>query len=121
MVVGYTLPPGTLRLPDLRGMYAEASGFDSLGAGGVHGDGMRSMIGELNIATNQNNDAIITPENGIFVDMGPGSILGRVLTSDLQQTRRIRFLNDYLVPVSAVNRPLAWGALACCYLGQRAS
>ena len=114
------LSTGSLRLPDLRGMYAEASGFDSLDAGGVHGDGMRSMIGELNIATNQNNDAIITPsENGIFV--GPGSTLGRVLTSDLQQTRRLRFLSDDLVPVSAVNRPRAWGALACVHLGRPAS
>lgn len=114
------LNTGSLRLPDLRGMYAEAAGFDGLDAGGVHGDGMRSMIGELNIATNQNNDAIITPsENGIFV--GPGSTLGRVLTSDLQQTRRLRFLSDDLVPVSAVNRPRAWGALACVYLGPQAS
>ena len=35
------LNTGSLRLPDLRGMYAEAAGFDSLGAGGVHGDGGR--------------------------------------------------------------------------------
>lgn len=39
------LAAGTLRLPDLRGMYAEAAGFDSLGVGGVHGDAIRNITG----------------------------------------------------------------------------
>ncbi|MDR2572783.1 MAG: hypothetical protein LBC94_00310 [Desulfovibrio sp.] len=39
------LGAGTLRLPDIRGMYAEAAGFDSLGVGAVDGDRMRQMEG----------------------------------------------------------------------------
>ena len=37
----------TLRLPDLRGMYIESAGFDSLGVGDSQGDGSRDIIGDL--------------------------------------------------------------------------
>lgn len=32
-------------MPDVRGMYPEAAGFDSLGVGGVHGDAIRNIQG----------------------------------------------------------------------------
>lgn len=41
------LSTGALRLPDTRGMVGENSGCDSLGVGGVHGDGTRRPQGAL--------------------------------------------------------------------------
>ncbi|MEG6501954.1 hypothetical protein V6C16_12075, partial [Desulfovibrio sp. 1188_IL3213] len=43
------LGAGTLRMPDVRGMYAEAAGFDSLGVGDVQGDGERRKSGKVSL------------------------------------------------------------------------
>ncbi|MDR2051151.1 MAG: hypothetical protein LBQ63_05195, partial [Deltaproteobacteria bacterium] len=56
---------GALRLPDLRGMYAEAAGYDSLGVGGTHGDGIRDIRGRSIARINSNY-----PATGAFVNTG---------------------------------------------------
>ena len=116
MVVGYTLPPGTLRLPDLRGMYAEASGFDSLGAGGVHGDGMREITGAL---ADVYGSYVRNSYGAISAGASrPAGIAGEML-QDIAWD--VYFLASRVVPTASVNRPRAWGALACVYLGPQAS
>ena len=41
------LNAGTLRLPDIRGIYAEPAGYDSLVVGGVHIDMIRNIVGQI--------------------------------------------------------------------------
>jgi hypothetical protein len=114
------LATGTLRLPDLRGMYAEAAGFDSLGVGGVHGDMMRKIVGRIG-ADAQNLKWIQQHVSGAFKMLNTPSIgSGNVLAS-YYGDYSVDFDSSRVVPAAAVNKPRAWGALACCYLGQPAS
>ena len=108
---------GTLRLPDLRGMYAEAAGFDSLGVGGAHGDAVRNITGRI---TPHNNSA--------YLGQGMGYIEGEAIrtvpanSTTTQPTGGNWGLDaSRVVPVAAKNQVRAWGALACVYLGQPAS
>ncbi len=105
---------GALRLPDLRGMYVEAAGFDSLGVGGVHGDGTREITGSVLYTS--------------YVYSGAGALTvssiggATAVTSDYTYPRnRLSFEASRVVPVANKVQPRAWGALACCYLGMPAS
>ena len=105
---------GTLRLPDLRGMYAEASGFDSLGVGGVHGDAIRNITGRAWMGAYGN------PSNStgaLFSELS-GTVKG------YDGTTNAGYMNldvSKVVPTGNKVAPRAWGALACAYLGQPAS
>ena len=107
------LNAGTLRLPDVRGMYAEAAGFDSLGVGGIHGDGGRNVTARFGGTDFQ---------EGVLgaVDVEK-SELGGGVTAAAQNALQLALDLSRVVPTAAKNQPRAWGALACCYLGQRAS
>ena len=106
------LTAGTLRMPDLRGMYAEAAGFDSLGVGGVHGDMIREMVGT--IVSNANTGA-----DGIFVVDRWQAVYTSSLAGSVQCGLTMRA--SRAVPTGNAAKPRAWGALACCYLGTPAS
>lgn len=110
------LDTGALRLPDLRGMYMEAAGFDALGVGGVHGDGERNKTGAL---VGNYADAA-SGFNGVFTrtDVGSPYISGAML-SNASHTLRLDISRQ--VPTANKNQPRAWGALACVYLGPAAS
>ncbi len=97
---------GALRLPDLRGMYAEAVGFDALGVGGVHGDGIRNITGYI-------GTTVISYPNGAFYRPGEGQGTG---TSGAYGYD-VSMDASRVVPTAAKNQPRAWGALACVYLG----
>ncbi len=110
---------GALRLPDLRGMYVEAAGFDALGVGGAHGDGVRNITGNA------------PPIHGGYGTYG-GSYLsgpfaatntfpGHLLFGQSNLAERVAFDVSKVAPVAAKNQPRAWGALACVYLGLPAS
>ena len=101
-------------MPDLRGMYVEAAGFDSLGVGGVHGDGTREITGSVLYTS--------------YVYSGAGALTvssiggATAVTSDYTYPRnRLSFEASRVVPVANKVQPRAWGALACCYLGMPAS
>lgn len=102
---------GALRLPDLRGMYAEAAGFDSLGVGGAHGDAVRLSTGRTALA--------ITPTHGS--PTGPFyrglSTVNSHPISPGTAGQYVDYSNDRVTPTAAKNQPRAWGALACVYLG----
>lgn len=107
------LGAGSLRMPDVRGMYPEAAGFDSLGVGGVHGDQARRVVGRAKAIWGSN----LEPISGAFrretstAVSGYGSGVGY---SDLILDTAL------VVPTGAANAPRRWGALACAYLGQPA-
>ena len=121
------LSTGSLRLPDLRGMYAEASGFDSLDAGGVHGDGSRPITGSVNnegipdtpahfgATVWQRNEVGALYQDGNHGNFFPGGVVEGYGSTYLY------FDSGRVAPTAAKTQPRAWGALACCYLGQPAS
>lgn len=105
------LTAGTLRMPDLRGMYAEAAGFDSLGVGGVHGDMMRKLVGNAGSVYNA----------GMTGAFATGASAGAFSTYSASVTFYQSLLDtSRVMHTGAANKPRGWGALACAYLGQPA-
>lgn len=108
---------GTIRVPDLRGMYMEAAGLDGLAVGGVHHDRMRNITGDSG------------PETGYgAIPVYTGNYHGALFTSALYQTRSASSGTGFsyatlhldpsrVVPTGAHVSPRAWGSLACVYLG----
>ncbi|MCL1939526.1 MAG: hypothetical protein FWG04_02560 [Desulfovibrionaceae bacterium] len=118
---------GALRLPDLRGMYAEAAGFDSLGVGGVHGDGIRNMVGTVRFSGMYASNASGATRLIVSGAFSPGNVptLGSLFQANTSATQteqtHANFSAANVVPTAAKNQPRAWGALACVYLGLPAS
>ena len=109
------LTAGTLRMPDLRGMYAEAAGYDSLGVGGVHGDAIRNITATLP----DNYGGVQDASFGAFQGGNPRT--ANINGAALPNASWGLFFNSYrVVPTASANQPRAWGALACCYLGRPA-
>ena len=105
---------GALRLPDLRGMYAEAAGFDSLGVGAVHGDGIREIIGQVASA-----GAYAFHPDGASGAFAPAGLSGPTPTPQSGSGGRgsLRMTASRVVPVANKTQTRAYGALACVYLG----
>lgn len=106
---------GTLRMPDLRGMYTEAAGFDSLGVGGTHIDMTRNIIARHCGDAREGSD--FGAFGGSSVASGPRYLVSNgsgtqfwMAVADINTSRQ--------VPTGNANKPRAWGALACAYLGQ---
>ena len=102
----------TLLMPDLTGMLREMAGYDSLGVGGTHIDCVRNITGQVGTEYNST-----------------GQLAGAFFRTS--KTYGSQAMGDYtayvtgfdsarVVPVGAANKPRAWGALACCYLGSPA-
>lgn len=104
------LAAGTLRLPDLRGMYAEAAGFDTLGVGDVHGDAIRNITGSRAscfVSAPSSSGSWYHSTSSSYISKGSLDYQNYQLYMDASR----------MVPVAAKNQPRAWGALACVYLG----
>ena len=110
---------GTLRLPDLRGMYAEAAGFDALGVGGAHGDAIRAITGCIGpvlgdvrgipyVTGTFYSDSAAVPAGD---DNSSGAGVDVLAYMDISRVH----------PTGNKVQPRAWGALACVYLGKSAS
>ena len=117
------LAAGTLRMPDLRGMYAEAAGFDSLGVASVHGDVIRDIVGTAAQSSGTyayglvySNSPVVT--GAMYV---AGAAGGRPFGDNTQAGSALGIKASRVVPTGNANKPRAWGALACAYLGQPAS
>ena len=114
------LAAGTLRMPDLRGMYAEAAGFDSLGVGDSRGDQGRRAYGEYGCRKSpmggafENADAGYT--TGVF-GVGSDAVTAYVYNAASGTSRRLILDTGRTMPVGAAFAPRRWGALACAYLG----
>ena len=106
------LSAGTLRMPDLRGMYVEAAGFDSLGVGGVHGDAIRNIVGSVS--------QVHAGAAGTSMSGAIRANYGNADSGSVNQGEgRFGFVFDpsRVVPTANKMQPRAWGALACVYLG----
>lgn len=102
---------GTLRLPDLRGMYAEAAGYDSLDVGGTHLDAMRNLHGYFSFALHTSN----SPQRSGIFSTTPSTPIGYTGATYYGHTVQCNAADT--VPVASKNQPRAWGALPCVYLG----
>lgn len=105
---------GTLRLPDLRGMYAEAAGLNTLKVGDMHGDAVRDITGSFYIIGGGTGSF-----SGAF-EAGPKSWY--CIEAPHSSTEPgVKFSASRVVPTANQNQPRAWGALACVYLGNTAA
>ena len=112
---------GALRLPDLRGMYAEMAGFDGLGVGGVHGDRTRPALGEVGPGSVHGflrTDSVLPDTSGVFT-MGTPMANGPTLGAG--PFARLGLNTSRVVPTGNSNAPRAYGTLPCVYLGIPAS
>ncbi len=103
----------TLKMPDLQDMFQGASG-PSLGVGEVHGDMIRNITGVLAIIDESTAAAATGPFAKDALTKGPPS-------TDSNSGYTASFVASRAVPTGAANKPRAWGALACCWLGIPAS
>ena len=108
----------TLKMPDLQEMFRSSTGA-SLGVGGVHIDISRRIYGE--IAANQYDGLLWSGAGNYGIYSGAyytGYDTARVVASTGTTGKSLGFDSSRVVPTGAANKPRAWGALACCYLGQ---
>lgn len=105
---------GTLRVPDVRGMYAEAAGLDSLSVGGVHEDRIRNITGSTTRTLWTVNNP--TPAGAFYkIDRKTSGLAADDQGGDgyldlgLDASR--------IIPTGSHAAPRAWGSLACVYLG----
>lgn len=107
---------GTIRVPDIRGMYAEAAGLDSLAVGGVHADRMRNSTGDFGTAASPGLYSMVTRATGPFTYENPqGCAAGS--PSSVSGYANVGFHLSRQVPTGPFTAPRAFGALACVYLG----
>ena len=112
---------GTLRMPDVRGMYTEAAGFDSLGVGGVDGDKTRRTQAQWAAGWAQYFIPTYNASGAVYTQTtsaNQAEPAGGVVTT---QPFYVNFDNARVGPTGKANAPRRWGALACAYLGQPAS
>lgn len=118
---------GSLRLPDLRGMYAEGAGLDGLNVGMTHLDSFQGHYHEITISSQtaggigamksrQNNSAFSKGSLGGPLSQTTGFVAygSQWHAFDIFEDHT----NGYGSPrVGRITKPRAWGALACVYLG----
>jgi len=122
------LQAGTLRLMDLRGMFAEAAGFDGFDVGGRHPDAIVNITGELGIKATSSSGPVGAwgeyPGDPAKFNLGAFSLGPPVNSYRFAVSGEAVISNTFRLDASRVVRtankvaPRAWGALTCVYLGQ---
>ena len=113
---------GTIRVPDLRGMYMEAAGLDGLDVGGVHADKIRNIVADLSTSTSRDvqfiSDSLELAASGAFVLENYASkwtIYDG--TTNKERASSLSFAASRVVPTDSQTKPRAFGAFTCVYLG----
>ena len=93
----------------------------ALGVGGVHGDVIRDISGKSGV----NSGRSLAPD-GLYDIRGAfrehvGTDNGFDAGGFGYRLYNVWFQASAVVPTGPANKPRAWGALACCYLGTPAS
>lgn len=99
----------TLKMPDLQEMFRSSTGA-SLGVGGVHGDMIRNIVG-----TGVSYRSTTAAWGAIEMLAGTNWNTGRAENDIYMYNSRLNIAR--VVPTGSANKPRAWGALACAYLG----
>ena len=101
----------TLKMPDLQDMFQGAAG-PSLGVGGVQGWALPPIRGHTIGGVSALTDGVfVNKQDGQYDSLQPGNARFSPALFDVAR----------VAPVAERVRVPAWGALACCYLGQPAS
>lgn len=100
---------GALRMPDLRGVFAEPAGLNSFRVGESGGDKVRNMASSVSSICGEAHSTTGAFRLGV---LGAGAQL-QVANAEFVVT----FDPSRIVPTGEVNKPRSWGGLACCYLG----
>ena len=105
---------GTIRLPDLRGMYAEVAGFDGLEVAGVHGDAVREITGSAGRAIWAGDDS---ERYGSMWSQVTANAARVGTGATAWNTARVGMQASLAVPTANKNQPRAFGVNAFVYLG----
>lgn len=110
------LGSGSLRLPDIRGMYMESVGFDSLNVGGVKEPGLPNITGRIGYrgVTGQSVPTqafyLGDSSSGNYNLATTGSVDAHFVTLDASRSSTV-------YGASTTVRPRSFGVLPCVYLG----
>lgn len=119
------LNAGTLRMPDIRGMFACAAGDGTYApsTGGSMGDGGRTITGQISVRVTDINSVLMFDGSGAFSSgSSPTNALDGLARNGASTTlTKFRMNTGNVVPTGAVNIPRSWGSLACAYLGHPAT
>ena len=112
------LNAGTLRLPDIRGIYAEPAGYDSLVVGGVHIDMIRNIVGQIFFSAGGVDGYLSsTAASGPFTS--GSAIVGKNLTyTENTYPSGVSLNTAHVVITGNANKPRGYGDLPCAFLGQ---
>lgn len=113
------LNAGTLRMPDIRGMFACAAGDGTYAPsmGGAKGDTTRPVTGSFML----DGQDVAGYYAGVFHQNGTRALTYTTHGSNLRQCANTAFGSPRVVPTGVTNLPRSWGALASVYLGQPAT
>ncbi len=106
----------SIRLPDLRGMYAENAGFDSLEVGDVHNDTIRNISGTMSVYQNAEYRLGVSG-TGAFVGANSTSVRSISNSGSHTNASYLNFSASNVVPTGNKVAPRAYGVLACVYVG----
>lgn len=115
------LEAGTLRMPDLRGMFPEAAGLDSLGAGDAKGDATRNITATWNSTYFADMQYATVSGAALHVQENHAGRQSVIWGNDPVHPQGLVFNASRVVPTAAVNRPRSYGVLTCAYLGREIS
>lgn len=109
---------GALRMPDIRGMYPEAAGFDSLNVGGVKMDTMRQIASYRGVLYCYSTSSIgDNPDVFSLYGTPEKNTRPARLTQSEVDTGWMHFQSGRVVPTGNVTALRRFGVLACAYLG----
>lgn len=112
-VTKYVIDTGakTIRVPDLRGMYAESSGLDGLSVGGVHNDMVRDASGKVELT----GCYVASNASGVFKAETQSA---RYATGNSSTNyTAFNFQLSRVVPTGNYARPRAFGVYTAVFLG----
>lgn len=110
------LGAGSLRMPDIRGMYPEAAGFDSLAVGGVGIDRARNIRGRAPYISSWADTEAASGAFWWAQNRARATGITNAMSYD-----SLNFDASKAAPVGAANAPRHFGVLACAWLGKPAA
>jgi hypothetical protein len=114
----------TIKVMDLRGLTFEFAGYDGLTAGGTHGDMIRNFIATFSVVSGNDVWTAMTGTGACYpTNLNNGSNMRSVPSGSFSN-----FISNYtgcpirldpsrVAPTGAANKPRAFGAHPCLYVG----
>jgi hypothetical protein len=110
----------TIKVPDLRGAYMEAAGYDGMSVGGVHGDMIRnikSAITETTALPISSRHKIVPTLPPFYSANGTQNYAIQITAQGDSCVERCGFDASLVVPTGNANKPRAIALYPCIYAG----